>query len=327
MEAPFRMKLLFWAILGSLSVVFAEVAAGSSPFPFFDLWGLLVVFPLYSLHVLVLSFVVFRHGKPTLANMFLAGAVFGLYEAYITKVLWTGWSGPGLSIFGVQVVETIVLVFFWHPFMAFILPIIAAQRLTAGGGALLPPLAQKALNSGPFWAVAAVLLGLEHALNSASTVMSILSPLSGFAVVAGLIFVWRRAGGEKYRIGDLLPDGREWVALLGLLAFLYLATGLLIRPEAIPGMGAQATIWAMYAVFILVLAANRNKGSGTESPVRGVGVRNALSLALLFSISSAVGGLLMPLPLLAVAVVWPAGSLCGILIFLGSLADALRGVK
>ncbi len=326
MEAGFRTKLLFWILLGSLSVAFAEIAAGSSPFPFFDLWGLLVVFPLYSLHILVLSCVVFRMGRPTLQNLFQAGAIFGLYEAYITKVLWTGWTASGFSVLGVQVVETLVLVFFWHPFMAFILPIVVAGRLTSGGGAILPPVARRILDSGAFWAAAAVLLGLEHALNS-SLALSVLSPLSGFIVLAGLILLWKRSGGSGYAMTDLLPDRKEFAVLLGLLALLYLLGGLLIRSDAIPGIASQAAIWALYAVFIGLLAANRNKGGGAESGVSGVSLRKAFALAAAFGLSSVIGGLFPPLPLIAVAVVWPVGCLCGILIFLGSLRSALRGDK
>ncbi len=326
MEAPLRTKLLFWILLGSLSVVFAEIAAGSSPFPFFDLWGLLVVFPLYSLHILVLSYVVFRMGKPTLRNLFLAGAVFGLYEAYITKVLWTGWSGSGLSFFGVQVVETAVLVFFWHPFMAFILPVVVAGRLTSGGGAILPPVARRILDSGAFWAAAAVLLGLEHALNS-SLAASILSPLSGFIVLAVLISLWKMSGGSGYRMADLLPDKKWFIALLCMLALLYLAGGILIRSDAIPGLASQAAIWTMYAVFLGLLVANLDKGTGAESGVSGISLWKGLALTAAFGASSVIGGLFPPLPFIAVAVAWPVGCICGILIFLGSLPSALRGDK
>ncbi|MGA2821829.1 MAG: hypothetical protein ABSF61_14420 [Anaerolineales bacterium] len=51
---PFRVNLLFWLILSALSVLFAEVTSFSSRFGFFTPWGLLVVLPLYGLHVLVL---------------------------------------------------------------------------------------------------------------------------------------------------------------------------------------------------------------------------------------------------------------------------------
>ncbi|MFB0504573.1 MAG: hypothetical protein ACETWE_12125, partial [Candidatus Bathyarchaeia archaeon] len=57
-------RLFFWIILGTLSTFFAEVLSGSDLFPFFHWWGLLVTTPLYTLHILVLSYVVFRFSKP-----------------------------------------------------------------------------------------------------------------------------------------------------------------------------------------------------------------------------------------------------------------------
>jgi hypothetical protein len=89
---PLRVRLVFWALMGALSVVFAEVVACSTPFPFIHPWGVLVVVPLYSLHTLVLAPLVFRRRMVRLTSLWLAGAIFGLYEAYVTKVLWhPGW--------------------------------------------------------------------------------------------------------------------------------------------------------------------------------------------------------------------------------------------
>ena len=51
-KVPLGRKLVFWLLLGVLSVIFAEVTCASSPYPFFDTWGLLVVTPLYTLHTL-----------------------------------------------------------------------------------------------------------------------------------------------------------------------------------------------------------------------------------------------------------------------------------
>jgi hypothetical protein len=72
-------KLLFWAILGGLSVFFAEVTIGSSPFAFFDAWGLIVVCPLYLLHLLFLGRIAVWKGRPRFSALFFAGALFGLY--------------------------------------------------------------------------------------------------------------------------------------------------------------------------------------------------------------------------------------------------------
>ena len=51
-QPPKWLKLLFWLILGALSTFFAEVVAGSDPFPYFHPWGILLVCPLYTLRIL-----------------------------------------------------------------------------------------------------------------------------------------------------------------------------------------------------------------------------------------------------------------------------------
>ena len=127
-RASFKIRLLFWIILGSFSVYFAEVVSGSDMYPFFNLVSYLLVLPLYTLHTLVLWYVVFHHGRGVMYVLFPAGALFGLYEAYITKVLWSPtWGDAIFKVGGVAVVETMVLVFFWHAFMAFILPLFLAE--------------------------------------------------------------------------------------------------------------------------------------------------------------------------------------------------------
>ncbi len=60
--------------------------------------------------------------------MFLAGALFGMYEAYATGVLWAGWGDPPpILLSEVGVIETLVLVLFWHPVFAFIIPVILGE--------------------------------------------------------------------------------------------------------------------------------------------------------------------------------------------------------
>ncbi|MGD0707788.1 MAG: hypothetical protein ABSA51_04985 [Anaerolineaceae bacterium] len=87
---PFFTRLLFWLILGLFSTFFAEVVSASSPFVFFTAFGLIGTYPIYLLHTLVLGTLVIRRGKVvSLQALYFAGGIFGLYEAYITKVLWS----------------------------------------------------------------------------------------------------------------------------------------------------------------------------------------------------------------------------------------------
>ena len=68
-EAPSRkLRLFFWVILGAFSVFFAEVTVGSSMFPFFEPFSVLVTCPLYALHILVLAAIVLRHPRPLSSN-------------------------------------------------------------------------------------------------------------------------------------------------------------------------------------------------------------------------------------------------------------------
>ena len=105
-----------------ISVVFVEVPAGSTMFPFFTVWGLLVVLPLYLLHSVFLAAVVFRFGRPRFWTLYAAGVLYGMYEAYITKVLWTSFrpEGPFVTLGGIAVFETILLVLYLHPLLAFV---------------------------------------------------------------------------------------------------------------------------------------------------------------------------------------------------------------
>ena len=69
-----------------------------------------------------------------------------------------------------------------------------------------------------------------------------------------LVLLWKRATrGRLYSLSELLPRGWELGVLVFLLTTQYIGLGILLRPEKLPGVGPQATIWAFYAVFILLL--------------------------------------------------------------------------
>ena len=118
---------LFWLILAALSTFFAEVFSGSDMFPYFSAWGLLVVVPLYGLHTILLAHLVYRVKKPRFSSLVFAGMIFGLYEAYLTKVLWAPPWGNPVMIAEFAPVETLVLVFWWHCWFSFIIPLLVAS--------------------------------------------------------------------------------------------------------------------------------------------------------------------------------------------------------
>ena len=331
-------KLLFWILLGSFSVILAEVVSFSSPFAFFNAWGILVVFPLYTLHTLVLAFLIFRRKQISLPILFLAGMLFGLYEAYITKVLWNPtWGDAHIMLGGVAVVQTAVLVLFWHPFMAFILPVILAENLFTCSNETflaLPAKLQSILRSrrGRIASLVAfaAYCGIYQGTNAPSPWTALLSGISAAAVFGGLAVWWsviqRR---HAFTFRQLLPAGKEAAVLAGLLGVLYLLNGLFTRPEAMPHtIGPHLTIWALYALAILLLLANLKNAPVFNEDLSPTSHSPAWKWIAcfwaIFLLSAAVFTLIKPAAYLAVLLSWVVGIGAGISLLIKACLVALR---
>jgi|Deesub1362A_J573_1020465.scaffolds.fasta_scaffold11543_3 hypothetical protein len=126
-----KIRIFFWTLMGIISVFFAELVSGSTPFPYFSPAGWLIVFPVYALHIVVLGTVILRYGKPSLYVMFPAGMIFGMYETYITKVIWgsADWANNTPSVGGIYIIPFLLIVLFWHPFFSFIIPLQTSEVL------------------------------------------------------------------------------------------------------------------------------------------------------------------------------------------------------
>ncbi len=254
-----KQKWFFWLLIAAYSTVFAEVVSGADPFPFFHPWGLLVVIPLYGLHTLVLVSLVFRYGKPRISTMFFTGALFGLYEAYITKILWSPTWDAMLQIGGIAPIEVVVLVLWWHPFMSYILPLLVGEQLLTTSSAIrhaFPEKVRTFIESKRGGILLAGFAGVFTSLNSFNPLHTLGSLLSSTAVLVLLTWLWRRSDAHKiYTLKDLLPDRREWIVMIiTLLVIWYGIFTLIIRPEALPGLGPQAVIWILYLFFGILLS-------------------------------------------------------------------------
>ena len=341
-EPSKKLKFFFWIILGAFSVFFAEVISCSDMLPFFHAWGLLMIFPLYTLHTLVFSYIVFNYGKPRLYTLFIAGTIFGMYEAYITKVLWNPpWGEPFLSLAGIAVITTIVLVLFWHPFMSFIIPLFVCENILTKSGEIangLPNRIKQLFNSKKKSYISIIsltlLFGIVESGNSPFPMYSLLSGLSTTAVLVLLVYLWRnKTKGKKYDIQTLLPNKREFLVLLSLLIVMYVFTGMYLRPEALPGLFPQLIIWLMYIGLFILLAFSLRKSremtasEAINSPIK-FSFKLFVILSLLFTVSSAaskfisgaLGGIIFLL------IVWVIGGIIGVLTLFLSIRDLLRKV-
>lgn len=331
MDAPKRTRYLFWLVLGVLSTVIPEVIAGSDQYPFFKITDYLIVIPLYTLHTLILWYIIWSNGKPKLYNLFPAGAIFGLYEAYMTKVIWNPtWAGAPIKVGGIALVETMVLVLFWHSFLAFIVPLLVVESMTDSNEVWegIPDWLSNRLDwfrKDRRWLSIPLLAGIFQSINTPRLQDSLLSGLTSTIITYGIIQLWRRSEGTPYTMRELMPSKREFRVLLGLLALMYALMGVFWRPEAVPGIGGQATVWILYLFFggLLALGLRKSKTDETVNSSRiNITDRNMMIFGLVFTFGSALGkitGLSFP----AVYFVWFGGILFGVIILLDSVRSTL----
>jgi len=263
-----------------ISVVCVEVPAGSTMFPFFTLWGMLVVLPLYLLHSVFLTGLIFRCGRPTFWTLYSAGILYGMYEAYITKVLWTSFrpEGPFVTVGGIALFETILLVLWLHPMLAFVVPMFLTELLVTNSSEIaqgLPERVRGSLQRHPkrWIGLLMAMLGFMQFVNSPSVLSSFLSG-TGNSLVLGLALLWwRNSGGTAYSLRELLP-GPKGMRIYGfVLAAWYLFWGVAIKPESIPEVfPGQLTVWLIYAgaLFVFFRCLQRSKLQPAASCNAGV---------------------------------------------------------
>jgi len=272
MDAPnfqirFYHRILFCFILGLLSFFFAETISGATTNLFRDWFTFFYTFPLYLFHVVVLGWVVLKatDGRPSLATLFVAGGIFGLYEAYITKVMWDPTWSPDLTvkIFGVSLVHTLILCFFFHNFFAFIIPLLVAETLLTNFGhkpimnCLPPRLKYIFENRRNTTLVLLIIFAIYGGIYSSSDARhNPLVALSGLTIIllGLLIALWRRL--IKYKevtMLDLFPNNVGFVVCAGCLIVVYTFGTMMIRPNLLPRFfNGQFLVILLYLLFITV---------------------------------------------------------------------------
>ena len=145
------------------------------------------------------------------------------------------------------------------------------------------------------------------------------------------MLLWKRATqGRLYALSELLPRGWE----LGILAFLfatqYIGLGILLRPEKLPGIGPQATIWGCYAVFILLLVLSLKRQATQGDAVASEG-RTPLSwkrwlvYGVVFAVTStAFQPLAVFLKIPIFVVLWVGGIIVGCVLRIASVWCVFR---
>ena len=329
-------KIIFWLLLGVLSVIFAEVTCASSPYPFFDGWGLLVVMPLYTLHTLFLAGLIFKKKQVSLSILFLAGIIFGLYEALITKVIWNPtWGDTATSLGGVAWLQTSVLVFYWHPWYAFIFPLLFGEALFTNSIEVhnVLPAWLTGKNKMVWVILLAVLCGINQGANGAfykNILLSTVEALGVFLILSGLWY-WVIKN-KKYRMRDLLPRSSELIWVGVLLIILYGSSLFLIRPEALPHkILPYAIIGGLYFITISILVKNLQKAHNSNIPPRihpmNHFIKNISVFVLVYLCSSYVFLQFPSIAGILIILSWSLGIITGVTLFVRAFWSAFRKIN
>lgn len=248
-------KVLFARVLiGLIVLICAEVFSGASlQVGLWHPWTVLVTYWLYFAHFFFLTTLAVRTGRTSLSSLYLWGILFGLYESWITKVIWHGYGGDGkfaMGHIGPYGFSELSMVFIYHPAVSFILPLVVACLLCPPLRCLFPSLAWfTGKSKGARMVQIYLILSFAPvmAMNSRGPINLVLNLALAIVLLLALLRLARPALASS--------EGRPIVAfgrwgfggLCVYLAFLYGVGYVALRPEGLPSAAVQLFTFVFYA--------------------------------------------------------------------------------
>ncbi len=219
----------------------------------------LMTYWLYFAHFFFFTTLAVYTGRTSVWSLYLWGVLYGLYESWITKVIWYGYGGDGkmaLGHIGPFGIAELSMVFIFHPVMSFLLPLAVACLLCPPLRRFFPDLAWFTGNSRGARLVQVYLvvsLAPIVGINSGGPVNLALN----VALIIGLLLSLSRLARTALTTLDgrsILVFGRlGFVGLCVYLAILYGGTYFLLRPEGLPSFRVQLLTLVIYALVLLGL--------------------------------------------------------------------------
>jgi len=322
-------------LIGLVVLICAEVFSGASiKMGLWHPWTLVVTYWLYFAHFFFFTTLAVRTGRTSLGSLYLWGVLFGLYEFWITKVIWHGYGGDGKFVMGAigpYGYSEISMVFIFHPVASFILPLAVACLLCPSLRRLFPDLAWFTGRSKGARAVQIYLilsLAPVLAMNSGGPVNLALN----LAFVFVLLFLLSRLSRSALDSSDgrrIVVFGR-W-GLTGLCLYLMLLYGVtypLLRPDGLPSVPVQLFTFIFYALAIAGIWLHRRReplpGDAVQvdgRELRLVKILFVLLLGLALALSPVAGNPILFLPILPNFFIW---TLLGFLLTAAALAKGVR---
>jgi hypothetical protein len=271
-----RRPRLVWPrlLLGLTVLIGAEVFSGASlQVGLWHPWTLVVTFWLYFAHFFLFTTLAVWTGRTSFWSLYLWGVLYGLYESWITKVIWHGYAGDGkfaLGALGPFGFSEISMVLIYHPLMSFILPLAVACVAFPSLRRHFPDVVW--FTGSSKWAriIRAYLMvnfGAVVAMNSGGPLNLVLNLVFVSLVLAALL----RLSRPSFSWPDARPIvvfGRPGFAgLCGYLLLLYGLTYFYLRPAGLPSAGVQVLTAAFYGVAIGGLWLHRRREPAAPGPI------------------------------------------------------------
>ena len=253
-------------LIGLIILICAEVFSGASlRAGLWHPWTVLVTYWLYVAHFFFLTTLAVRTGRTSLSCLYLWGVLFGLYESWITKVIWRGYNGDGkfaMGHIGPYGFSEISMVFIFHPVASFILPLAVACLLCPPLRRLFPELAWftgKTRGARTVQGYLVLSFAPVMAMNSGGPI----NLAANLAVAIILLFALLRLARPALSASDgrhIVAFGRRGFAgLCVYLALLYGVAYVAIRPEGRPSVGVQLFTFVFYGLAIVGLWLHRKR--------------------------------------------------------------------
>jgi hypothetical protein len=253
-------------LIGLVVLVCAEVFSGASlQMGLWHPWTLVVTYWLYFAHFFFFTTLAVVTGRTSLASLYLWGVLFGLYESWITKVIWHGYSGDGkfvMGSIGPYGFSEISMVFFFHPVVSFVLPLVVACLLCPALRRRFPDLAWLTGKTRSARIVQVYLIlsfAPIMAMNSGGPANLIINA----AVASFGLLVLSRLARPALRSSNgraIVVFARSgFIGLCAYLSLLYGVTYFLLRPDGLPSPAVQLSTFAIYAFVIIGLVLHRRQ--------------------------------------------------------------------
>ncbi len=301
-------KLSILLFAGVLSVFYAEVLSGASPYWFVDSFGYIFLLPLYMFHLIVLYNIAVRYNRLSIRSLYLFGVIFGLYESWMTKVIWAGFSESEKPIFGtilgIAIGEFGIITLFWHPVMSFIAPLATIEVLSRHlrgrtSGHWTDCMVQRNRVRRVIYIMLAMFSSSALVMGAKSLAGALFGFLGTLAIIYGLYLFIKRRNPQVLSLENLVVGGKALVFMVIYLAIMYLLFFISIRPEDIPSISTIIVTLLIYLIVATliyldkpVVGPERKNEHFTTSHIKKFNTL-VMTLIILFSLIPEIGFLAM----------------------------------